>query len=131
MFHYLLVVVVTCWSICPAVLGQRLHRRVDPSSLEEGLTFDTNTLPLVDNGGGALQDLNFSPNVVFSPDSRKAFISYPGSNKVLVFASVDSIYSTGPTSSSVSRDAAIDAISTLSAKQVINPAAEISTRNRW
>ena len=85
MFHYLLVVVVTCWSICPAVLGQRLHRRVDPSSLEEGLTFDTNTLPLVDNGGGALRDLNFSPNVVFSPDSRKAFVSYPGSNKVLVF----------------------------------------------
>ena len=85
MFHCLLVIVVICWSICPAVLGQRLHRRVDPSSLEEGLTFDTNTIPLTDNGGGPLQDLNFSPNVVFSPDSRKAFVSYPGSNKVLLF----------------------------------------------
>ena len=65
--------------------GQRRHRRVDPSSLEEGLTFDTNTIPLTNNAGGPLQDLNFSPNVVFSPDSRKAFVSYTGSNKVLVF----------------------------------------------
>ena len=85
MFHFLLVIVVIYWSICPAVLGQRLHGRVDPSSLEEGLTFDTNTFPLIDNVGRALVDLNFSPNVVFSPDSRKAFVSYPGSNKVLVF----------------------------------------------
>ncbi|MCH7804720.1 MAG: hypothetical protein IH937_11620 [Acidobacteria bacterium] len=85
MFHCLLVIAVLCWSICPAVLGQRLHGHIDPSSLEEDLTFDTNTIPLVDNGGGALVDLNFSPNVVFSPDSRKAFVSYPGSNRVLVF----------------------------------------------
>ena len=85
MFHCLLVITVICWSICPSVLGQRLHGHVDPSSLEEDLTFDTNTIPLVDNGGGALSDLNFSPNVVFSPDSRKAFVSYPGSNRVLVF----------------------------------------------
>ena len=89
MFHCLLVIAVLCWSICPAVWGQRLHRRVDPSSLEEGLTFDTNTIPLVDNGGGALVDLNFSPNVVFSPDSRKAFVSYPGSHKVLVFDPIE------------------------------------------
>ena len=89
MFHCLLVIIVLCWSICPAVLGQRLHRSVDPSSLEEGLTFDTNTIPLTDNGGGALQDLNFSPNVVFSPDSRKAFVSYPGSNKLLVFDPIE------------------------------------------
>ncbi len=85
MFHCLLTIIVICWSICPAVLGQHLQGSVDPSSLEENLTFDTNTIPLVDNGGGALGDLNFSPNVVFSPDSRKAFVSYPGSNKVLVF----------------------------------------------
>ena len=65
MFHCLLVIAVLCWSICPAVLGQLLHRRVDPSFLEEDLTFDTNTIPLVDNGGAALADLNFSPNVVF------------------------------------------------------------------
>jgi len=85
MSHCLLVIAVICWSICPAVLGQRLHGRVDPSSLEEGLTFDSNTIPLTDSGGGPLLDLNFSPNVVFSPDSRTAFVSYPGSNKVLVF----------------------------------------------
>jgi WD40 repeat protein len=91
MFHCLLVSIVLCWSICPAVLGQLFHRQVDPSLLEEGLTFDTNTIPLTDNGGGPLQDLNFSPNVVFSPDSRKAFVSYPGSNKVLVFDPHDGI----------------------------------------
>ena len=85
MFHCLLIIAILCWSICPAVLGQLLHRRVDPSVLEEDLTFDTNTIPLVDNGGAALVDLNFSPNVVFSPDPRKAFVSYPGSHKVLVF----------------------------------------------
>ena len=89
MFHCLLVIAVLCWSICPAVLGQLLHRRVDPSLLEEDLTFDTNTIPLVDNGGAALADLNFSPNVVFSPDPRKAFVSYPGSHKVLVFDPIE------------------------------------------
>ncbi len=89
MFHCLLVIAVLCLSLCPAVLGQLLHRRVDPSSLEENLSFDTNTIPLVDNGGGALADLNFSPNVVFSPDSRKAFVSYPGSHKVLVFDPIE------------------------------------------
>ena len=89
MFHCLLVIIVLCWSISPAVLGQRLHRRVDPSTLEEGLTFDTNEIPLINNNGAPLQDLNFSPNVVFSPDSRKAFVSYPGSNKVLVFDPIE------------------------------------------
>jgi DNA-binding beta-propeller fold protein YncE len=89
MFHCLLVIIILCWSICPAVLGQLLHRRVDPSSLEEGLTFDTNEIPLTNNSGGPLQDLNFSPNVVFSPDSRKAFVSYPGSDKVLVFDHIE------------------------------------------
>lgn len=91
MFRWMLVLIVACWSISPAVLGQRLHRRVDPSSLEEGLAFDTNELPLTSNAGGPLQDLNFSPNVVFSPDPRKAFVSYPGSDKVMVFDPIDGV----------------------------------------
>ncbi|MDA2923795.1 hypothetical protein MYX65_03895 [Acidobacteria bacterium AH-259-L09] len=51
------------------------------------MKFDTNNLHVrpVPPGASPVADLNFSPNVVFSPDSRKAFVSYPSSDKVAVF----------------------------------------------
>ena len=89
MSRCLLVVTVTCLSICSALLGQRIFATMDPSSLEEDLKFDTNNVPLTNTGSTTPVDLNFSPNVVFSPDSRKAFVSYPGSNKVLAFDPIE------------------------------------------
>ena len=89
MSRCLLIATVSCLSICSTLQGQRLFATVDPSALEENLRFDTNNIPLTNTGINAPVDLNFSPNVVFSLDSRKAFVSYPGSNKVLVFDPIE------------------------------------------
>ena len=66
----------------PAVLGQRVFMTLDPQP-EDPLLFDPNEVPLL--LGANQSDLNFSPNVVFTPDSGKAFVSYTFSNKVLAF----------------------------------------------
>ena len=89
MSRCLLIATVTCLSICSTLQAQRLFATVDPSALEENLTFDINDIPLTNTGSLAPVDLNFSPNVVFSLDSSKAFVSYPGSNKVLVFDPIE------------------------------------------
>lgn len=65
------------------VLGQRVFATVDPKSIQEELKFDVNTLPLLDQIRE--EDLNFAPNILFAPDSSKAFVSYTGSHKVVVF----------------------------------------------
>jgi DNA-binding beta-propeller fold protein YncE len=67
----------------PAVRGQRVFMTLDPSQPEEELHFDPNEVPLI--LGPNQSDLNYSPNVVFTPDSSKAFVSYTFSNKVLAF----------------------------------------------
>lgn len=67
----------------PALHGQRVFMTLDPSQSEDPLRFDPNEVPLI--LGANQTDLNFSPNVVFTPDSSKAFVSYTFSNKVLAF----------------------------------------------
>ncbi len=67
----------------PALHGQRVFMTLDPSESEDPLRFDPNEVPLI--LGANQTDLNFSPNVVFTPDSSKAFVSYTFSNKVLAF----------------------------------------------
>ncbi|MEE8160964.1 MAG: hypothetical protein V3T61_04945, partial [Acidobacteriota bacterium] len=89
MSRYLLIATVTCLSICSTLQGPRIFATVDPSALEENLRFDINDIALINTGNTAPVDLNFSPNVVFSLDSRKAFVSYPGSNTVLVFDPIE------------------------------------------
>lgn len=80
---YLLIIAATIFcSLLPA-WGQRLFAKVDPASIEPNLKFDINDLPLVSKARE--DDLNFSPNVVFAPDTSKAFVSYPGSDKIVVF----------------------------------------------
>ena len=72
--------------ISTATYAQRIFATVDPSGLAEDLKFDTNDLPIRTAATlEAVPDLNFSPNIVFSPDSSRAFVSYPSSDKVLVF----------------------------------------------
>ena len=69
------------------VYAQRVFATVDPSSQGEDLRFDTNDLPvrILAPGAQTVADLNFSPNIVFTADSSRAFVSYPASHKVLVF----------------------------------------------
>ena len=77
-----LLVLAVASSLVVPVWSQRPVGVFDPSAAEPGLIFDVNDRPVreVDRG-----DLNFSPNVVFSPDSTKGFVSFSGSDKVGVF----------------------------------------------
>ena len=78
--------VLTLWFFVLGIssaLGQRVFVTVNPTSIDEDLKFDVNDFPLFTGDQG---DLNFSPNIVFSSDSSKAFVSYPASNKVMVFS---------------------------------------------
>ncbi len=65
-----------------ALHGQRVFMTLDPRP-DDPLRFDPNEVPLILGPGQS--DLNFSPNVVFTPDSNKAFVSYTFSNTVLAF----------------------------------------------
>lgn len=98
MLAWVLVIIISFFLSFSSAAGQRVFGAVDPSSAGADLRFDTNDLPLrgVPLGSGAPADLNFSPNVVSLcsrepetgacvPGSLKAFVSYPGSDQVLVF----------------------------------------------
>ena len=85
MLNRFLVIAVGCVGLCSSLLGQRLTATIDLSTLGEDLKFDINNLPVPGFVSTPTNDLNFSPNVLFSPDSSKAFVSIPGSDKVLVF----------------------------------------------
>lgn len=81
-----LVVLLLCF--LTSLYGQRRFATVDPTSISEetDLKFDMNDCPVVGNDlCGRAQDLNFPPNVVFSQDSSRAFVSFPRSDKVMVF----------------------------------------------
>lgn len=80
-YLFVIATIVFC-SLLPA-RGQRLFAKVDPTSVAPDLRFDVNDLPLVRKIKE--NDLNFSPNVLFAPDGSKAFVSYPGSDKVVAF----------------------------------------------
>jgi len=77
----------------PGAPAQRIFATVDASETDESLRFDVNNIPVDINVrehttsgfSGGLVDLNYSPNIVFSPDSRKAFVSFSGADKVMVF----------------------------------------------
>ncbi len=74
------------------VQAQRLFGTIDPTEIDESLKFDVNNIPV---DGNVLEtsapsvsgtiDLNFSPNIVITPDSARGFVSYSGSDRVLVF----------------------------------------------
>lgn len=81
-----------------SALGQRVIAEVDVSAADPQLRFDVNDSPFHGDKPPARDpqaDLDFAPNVVFSPDSTKGFVSLPGaftegsepihSDKVAVF----------------------------------------------
>lgn len=76
-----------------AAEAQRVFTTIEPTEIIESLKFDVNTVPVGENiveygsiaSSGRTVDLNFSPNVIFLPDSQKAFVSFSGSDKVMAF----------------------------------------------
>ncbi|HSR70665.1 MAG TPA: hypothetical protein VLU25_22260 [Acidobacteriota bacterium] len=70
------------WSL--PLLAQRSTGIVEPRETDETLVFDVNQFP-VSNQAGLQGDFNFAPRVVHSPDSQRAFVSFPGTNKVASF----------------------------------------------
>ncbi len=72
----LVSVLLACLTSAP-LMGQRVVRRVIPPP-EEELRFDSNDFPLTSLPLSQSVDFNFSPNVVFSPDSKRGFVAFPG-----------------------------------------------------
>ena len=93
--RYLFLCILVTLLAVPEVWGQRVVASISPT--EESLKFDSNAVGLTTLGLG-LGDFNFSPNVVFTPDSLRGFVAYPGreeegltvsSNKVMAFDAVN------------------------------------------
>ena len=59
------------------IRAQRVVRLIEPPS-DHRLKFDVNSVPLTTLPLAQASDLNYSPNVVFSGDSSRGFVSYPG-----------------------------------------------------
>ncbi len=83
-------------SLCCAapLLAQRIVTTL-PAPEDEDIRFDVNDFPLTNLPygqeaafPGLPRELNFGPNIVFAPDSRRAFVSFPGSSKVMAFDAV-------------------------------------------
>ena len=75
-----------------ALYGQRVYQKIDLADTDETLHFDSNNVAvsstnreLTATGSSSSSDLNFAPNVAFSPDSSRAFVSLVGSNRIMVF----------------------------------------------
>ncbi len=77
--------------VCSAghiALGQRLVRTLRPPERPEGeeLKFDTNLSPLTNlslSPGAAPRDANYAPDIVFTPDSSRVFVVFPGSDRLV------------------------------------------------
>lgn len=85
-------ILIQCVALCSMLHGQRRYATFDARSIDESLHFDVNNVPVdssvqesVTASSSSSSDFNFSPNVVFSSDSKRAFITVPGSDRVLVF----------------------------------------------
>ncbi len=64
--------------------AERPFATVKPNTgTEKAYNFDVNNVPV--GSESSTNDLNFPPNIVFTPDSQKGFVSFPGSDKILVF----------------------------------------------
>jgi hypothetical protein len=85
---------VVLLAVCGAAQAQRRFKTIEPAKLDDKLKFDVNLVPVgpgvVESGGisrssTSTVDLNFAPNIEFTADSSKAFVSFSGSDKVLAF----------------------------------------------
>ncbi len=66
--------------------AERPFATVKPNTgTETTYKFDTNSILVGQETGVSPSDLNFPPNIVFTPDSQKGFVSFPGSDKILAF----------------------------------------------
>ncbi len=78
------IVTILIWASLAPVWAQRVVARVQAPE-EQPLRFDVNEIPLTNLPLSQSTDLNFSPNIVFTRDSQRAFVSYPGSGSVVAF----------------------------------------------
>jgi hypothetical protein len=84
MFYRSLIFVIVLVLSGSLASAERPFATVNPNTgTETTYKFDTNNIPL--GAESSTNDLNLPPNIVFTPDSQKGFVSYPGSDKILVF----------------------------------------------
>jgi DNA-binding beta-propeller fold protein YncE len=85
MFYPLLVAIIVLFLTGPSVHAQRAFATVKGTLDDQHLSFDTNNVPISPGGDAAVRDMNFAPNIVFTADSNRGFVSYPSSDRVMVF----------------------------------------------
>ncbi len=91
MSYRLVILIVIGFLVQLPASAQRVFKTVNPAASNLTLVFDTNNYHVgqEDFRNTPTQanddDLNFSPNILFTPDSTRGFVSYPGSDVVLVF----------------------------------------------
>ena len=78
----LLTILIGLWMSTVLAKAERAYGTINPSLIREDLFFDINTVPV---RIGDRNDLNFAPNIVFTPDSTRAFVSFPASDTVMMF----------------------------------------------
>ncbi|RPI22584.1 MAG: hypothetical protein EHM61_21915, partial [Acidobacteria bacterium] len=67
-------------------MAERAYATIKPNTgTENTYKFDVNGIPVGAETSVQPSDLNFPPNIVFTPDSTKGFVAFPGSDKILVF----------------------------------------------
>ena len=74
--------IVFCFISFASLSAQRTVAVFQPQLSDPELVFDTNEIPLAVNFAS---EANFSPNMLFTPDSSRAFVSFPASDRVGVF----------------------------------------------
>lgn len=88
MRKWMIAALLALFVTAPA-LGQRVvHKVIPPEELQ--LRFDSNDFPLTTQPLSQTTDFNFSPNVVFTSDSKRGFVAFPGNaetdgNQVMAF----------------------------------------------
>ncbi|HXK58799.1 MAG TPA: hypothetical protein PLP42_02800 [Acidobacteriota bacterium] len=93
MLYRSLILLILLGFIVLPVTGERAFTTIQPNNgTDITYRFDTNSVP--EGSSQALlrylgttppADLNHPPNIVFTPDSAKGFVSFPGSDKILAF----------------------------------------------
>ncbi|HSR53582.1 MAG TPA: hypothetical protein VLV83_22375 [Acidobacteriota bacterium] len=81
------VILLVLSALCMPLLAQRSIGIVEPRETDETLVFDVNEFPVTRNPALQGGDFNFAPRVIHAPDSQKAFVTFPGTNKLASFDS--------------------------------------------
>ncbi|MFB3904842.1 MAG: YncE family protein [Acidobacteriota bacterium] len=86
MFYRPFILVIVLGLSGSLASAERPFALIKPNTgTETNYRFDVNNIPVGDETSVSPADLNFPPNIIFTPDSQKGFVTFPGSDKILAF----------------------------------------------